>query len=124
LNALPADETGVFPDPTATIVQGREGFGTYTHLMKDLRLPTAANTNWLAVNQEERPVPGALYNQYTIEYVKPRGIMGQSAVGMLATSSTLHVFYVKQDLVANFEAAMVAAGLTITTQSLPTGYPL
>ncbi|GMO69531.1 MAG: hypothetical protein Nk1A_8700 [Endomicrobiia bacterium] len=73
---------------------GSEGFGTYTALIKDLRLPTAANTYWLAVNQEERPIPGALYNEYIINYVKDRGIMGQSAVGQLATSSTTHVFYV------------------------------
>lgn len=124
LTAFPADETGTFPDPNATIVQGREGFGTYTQLMKDLRLPTAANTNWLAVNQEERPIPGALYHQYTLEYVKARGIQGTDAVGDLVTSSTLHVFYVLESLAGSFEAAITAAGLLIDTQSNPAGYPL
>ncbi len=105
------------------VVQGREGFGTFTQITKDLRLPTAANTSWLALNQDERAVPGALYNQYTIEYVKPRGIQGTDAVGHLVTSSTLHVFYVKQDLVASWEAALASAGLTLTAQDKPTGYP-
>lgn len=123
LNAEVAGTGGVFPNPNATIVQGREGFGTFTHLMKDLRLPTAANTNWLAVNQEERPIPGELYNQYTFEYVRDRGKMGQSAVGMTATSSTIHVFYVKQSLATAFETALTSAGITLTTVNKPTGYP-
>lgn len=125
LEALPADETGAFPDPDATIVQGREGQGTYTHLMKDLRLPTAANTSWLSPNQEERPVPGALYDQFTIEYVKERGIQGTDAVGDLVTSATLHVFYVLQGATMStaFEAALTSAGLTVTDMDQPTGYP-
>lgn len=104
--AQEADETGTFPDPNNTLVQGREGFGTYTQITKDLRLPTMANTNWLAVNQEERAVPGALYDQYVIQYVKPRGIQGTDAVGDLVISSTDHVFFVKQDLVAAWETAL------------------
>jgi hypothetical protein len=100
-------------DAHGTIVQGREGFGTYTQLLKDLRLPTAANTTWLALNQEERPIPGELYNQYTIQYVKKRGIMGQSAVGELSASSTTHVFYVRQSLAGAFETAALAGGTGI-----------
>jgi hypothetical protein len=115
------------PNPKATIDQGREGFGTYTHLLKDLRLPTAANTNWLAINQEERPIPGELYNQYTLQYVKNRGIMGQSAVGSLAVSATNHVFYVRTTISTAFEAALAAAlvgsGVTISDVEGPAGYP-
>jgi hypothetical protein len=101
--------------------KGREGFGTYTQLLKDLRLPTAANTTWLALNQEERPIPGELYNQYTLQYVKNRGIMGQSAVGSLAVSSTSHVFYVRQSLATAFETVLKAAGLTILNVNGPGG---
>jgi hypothetical protein len=120
--ALPAAEDGTFPNAGGTIVQGREGFGTYTQLLKDLRLPTAANTNWLALNQEERPIPGELYDQYTLQYTKDRGLMGQSAVGQLATSSTTHVFYVRRGLTPNFDVVdEVAASYEVVEG--PAGYP-
>lgn len=115
-------------DAKYTIVQGREGFGTYTQLLKDLRLPTATNTNWLALNQEERPIPGELYNEYVLQYVKNRGIMGQSAVGSLAVSSTTHVFYVRQSLAVEWEGALKSAGIKIDPVEGPgkdlSAYPL
>lgn len=129
LVAYPADENGVFPDPDNTIVQGRLGFGTYEEITRNLRLPTAANTNWIAVNMDERAVPGALYDQYTIQYVKPRGIQGTDAVGDLVISSTDHVFLVRQDLVLDWETALanVAAATAdggITVIDGPGTYPL
>ena len=55
-------------DTKNTIVQGVEGFGTYQWVLKNLRLPTAANTRWTRIVQDEAPLLGAKYNQYTIEY--------------------------------------------------------
>lgn len=97
-------------DGKNTIVQGKEGFGTYTHLMKDFRLPTAANTRWNKIIVDETPIFGAKYNQYIIEYAVNRGIMGGDAVGELTRSKTIHVFYVNQAVAAEFEQAMAVLG--------------
>lgn len=102
--ALPADDPDY--DEVNTIVKSKEGFGTYWMILKDLRLPTLEARRFAALNEEELPVAGAKYNQYTIYYCKERGIMGGDAVGEVTKSMTTHVFYVKEDLAADFEAAL------------------
>ena len=102
--ALPADDPDY--DGQNTIVKSKEGFGTYWMILKDLRLPTLEARRFAALNEEELPVAGAKYNQYTIYYCKERGIMGGDAVGEVTKSMTTHVFYVKEDLAADFEAAL------------------
>lgn len=101
----------VFEDVTeGTITKSVEGFGTYTHILKDLRLPTIEARKFEAVNQEELPVPGAKYNQYIIEYKVDRGLFGGAAVGQQVTSKTTHVFYVLDSLATEFETALKALG--------------
>lgn len=102
--ALPTDDPDY--DGVNTIVKSKEGFGTYWMILKDLRLPTLEARRFAALNEEELPVAGAKYNQYTIYYCKERGIMGGDAVGEVTKSMTTHVFYVKKDLAADFEAAL------------------
>lgn len=102
--ALPADDPDY--DGVNTIVKSKEGFGTYWMILKDLRLPTLEARRFAALNEEELPVAGAKYNQYTIYYCKERGIMGGDAVGEVTKSMTTHVFYVKEDLASDFEAAL------------------
>ncbi len=85
---------------------GKEGFGTYPYLMHNLRLPTYARNRWEALNQDETPVVGAKYDQYTLYYCKNRGILGDNAVGDVVKSMTTHVFYVKTDISAQFESAI------------------
>lgn len=102
--ALPADDPDY--DGVNTIAKSKEGFGTYWMILKDLRLPTLEARRFAALNEEELPVAGAKYNQYTIYYCKERGIMGGDAVGEVTKSMTTHVFYVKEDLAADFEAAL------------------
>lgn len=103
--------------------QGKEGFGTYPFLLHNLRLPTYARNRWLALNQDETPIVGAKYNQYTIYYCVNRGILGDNAVGDLVTSRTTHVFYVKQDLASDFEAALAKVGTVITVNKVGTPDP-
>lgn len=93
-------------DEKFTIEQGVEGFGTYQWILKNLRLPTAARTSWTAINADEVPVIGAKYNEYIIRYCTNRGIMGGDAVGEVTKSLTTHVFYVNQNVSAEFEAAL------------------
>lgn len=86
--------------------EGKEGFGTYSFLLHNLRIPTFERTRYQGLNQEETPIPGVKYNQYTIHYCADRGILGLNAVGDTVKSVTTHVFYVRQDLADSFEAAL------------------
>ena len=102
---------------------GKEGFGTYPFLLHNLRLPTYARRRYLATNEDETPVIGAKYNQYTIYYCVNRGILGDNAVGDLVKSRTTHVFYVRQDLATEFEAALAKVGTVITVDKVGTPDP-
>ena len=102
---------------------GKEGFGTYPFLLHNLRLPTYARNRWLGLNQDETPIVGAKYNQYTIYYCVNRGILGDNAVGDIVKSRTTHVFYVKQDLADTFEAALDKVGTIITVNGKGTPDP-
>lgn len=101
-----------------TITKSVEGFGTYTHILKDLRLPTIEARRFEAVNQEELPIPGMKYNQYTIYYTVDRGLFGGAAVGQQVTSKTTHVFYVLESIAAKFEVELAVLG-TLTTEKKP-----
>ena len=86
---------------------GVNGFGTYSQLIKDLRLPTAVHNSWLSVQKDEMPIVGALYTQYIINYYAPSTANPSfTAVGNRSMSETTHVFWVKADKVAKFEALL------------------
>lgn len=95
-----------------TITPGNEGFGTFEWIMRNLRLPTAEQTRWNALYQDDRPMVGATYTQYTLEYCENRGILGGDAVGEETKSVTTHVFFVNQAVKTQFEAALTAADIT------------
>lgn len=105
------------------VVVGKNGFGTYSQLLKDLRLPTAAHTNWLSVQKEEMPIVGALYNQYIINYYAPSTANPSfTAVGNRSMSETTHVFWVKAELKDEWEEQLSKIdpegdGLTTITNS-------
>ena len=91
------------------VVAGRNGFGTYSQLLKDLRLPTAVHNNWLSVQKDEMPIVGALYTQYIINYYAPSMANPSfTAVGNRSMSETTHVFWVKSDLVEKWEEILAA----------------
>lgn len=92
---------------------GKEGFGTYSYLLHNLRLPTPANTRAFRVYEDEAPIVGAKYNQYTIHYCADRGQLGLNAVGDTTKSVTTHVFYVNQDVAASFETALGKIGTAV-----------
>lgn len=102
---------------------GKEGFGTYSFLLHNLRIPTHDRTRYLALNQDETPIIGAKYNQYTIYYCTNRGILGSNAVGDLVKSRTTHVFYVKSDLVSAFETALQKIGTIVPVTGPGTADP-
>ena len=111
--------------------KGVEGFGTYGWVLRNIKLPTHAHTTAFSPKQDEMPIPGAHYNQYTIHYCVNRGPLGLNAVGDTVKSVTTSVFYVNTALLgtdvdmsdetgdgeANFETALKkladAAGNTV-----------
>lgn len=108
-----ADSNGEFTFERGTqtpmdITMGNEGFGTYDKIIKDLRLPTAANLRWKRTMEDEMPAVGGEFNQYIITYCKKRGVMGLGAVGQLAKSFTTHVFWVQTGASATAFEAMLA----------------
>lgn len=100
---------------TGTLTVGKEGFGTVKQITKNLRLPTLANTNWTAINQEEKPVAGGQYTQYSLKIKTNRGSMGMNVVGQEVSSVTDHIFYVLSTLVSGFETALTNAGISIVS---------
>lgn len=108
-------------DPTKTATgikldeKGKNSFGTYSQIIKDLRLPTAANYQWTHIRQMETPIVGAIYNQYIVEYEAPATNDGLHAVGQRMTSHTVHVFWVKNDsnLISAWEAALGTVGTIV-----------
>lgn len=101
--------------------RGKNAFGTYSQIVKDLRLPTAANYQWSHIRQVETPIVGAVYNQYIIEYCAPSTNEGLGAVGARLESHTTHVFWVKNDpeLIAEWEEALGAIGFEAASVAEP-----
>lgn len=97
--------------------RGYNGFGTYSQIIKDLRLPTAANYNWTHIRQVETPVVGGVYDQYIIEYCAPASNYGTQFVGHKGMSNTTHVFWVLSGTEASteWEEALAGAGLEFST---------
>ena len=88
---------------------GVNGFGTYSQLLKDLRLPTPAHTGWNSVQKDEMPVVGETYTQYIITYYAPSMANPSfTAVGNRSMSETTHVFWVKSGLVTDWDKALEA----------------
>lgn len=106
-------------DPIALVKFGKNAFGTYSQIIKDLRLPTAANYQWSAIRQVETPIVGATYNQYIIEYHAPANSHPLSVVGGRLNSYTTHVFWVKNDteLVTAWETALKKVGTIIDSDT-------
>ena len=106
-------------DPIALVKFGKNAFGTYSQIIKDLRLPTAANYQWSAIRQVETPIVGATYNQYIIEYHAPANSHPLSVVGGRLNSYTTHVFWVKNDadLVSAWETALKKVGTIIDSDT-------
>ena len=96
--------------------KGANGFGTYSHIVRDLRLPTGANLAFNHLREDETPAPGTLYTQYVIEYEAPSLIRGTQVVGSVNRSHTQHVAWVAASEVSNFDALLKAAKLPGDTE--------
>lgn len=113
------DDTEVVLDIKPT-VKGQASFGTYSHIIKDIQLPTNENTRWLHLRQDETPVIGAIYDQFIIEYAAEANNRPLGAVGCEVKSHTTHTFWVKKEVSTAFKEMFSKSanlGITITNVS-------
>lgn len=100
------------------VTKGQASFGTYSHIIKDIQLPTNENTRWLHLRQDETPIIGAVYDQFIIEYAAEANNRPLGAVGCEVKSHTTHTFWVKKEVSTAFKdmfSKSANLGITITT---------
>lgn len=99
-------------------------FGTYNYLLHNLRLPTYENYRFTSQAAVEMPIAGAKYVQYCFLYCVPRpGLGGLSVAGQFNHSTTTHVFFVKEDLAADFEAMFANIVPVVSTTKMDIEHP-
>jgi len=100
-----ASATGV---SAINLTLGSEGAGTVAQILKNKRLLTDANLDPYGFDLDERPVPGALYDQYLVEYVTERRHIGSQVFGAIDHSLTSIVFFVRANATCEAEDASSA----------------
>lgn len=92
------------------VTDGKEPFATGGWLQENLRFPSYPNVRYAALNEDEYPIPGEIYVEYSFGYESPRpGLGGLSGVGMKIEALTRHIYYVRQSLVEQFESEIKKA---------------
>lgn len=114
-----AKATGV---SAISFTAGSEGAGTVALILKNKRLLTDANIDPYGYDLDERPVPGALYDQYLVEYVTERRHIGGQVFGAIDQSLTSFVFFVNQAVSAAF-ATELAKVATVDATNAETKLP-
>lgn len=105
-----------------TIVDGLEPFCTGQWLIENYRFPSYPNVRYAALNEDEYPIAGALYTEYTFTYCANRiGFGGISGVGQEVSAVTKHVLFVENSLVDDFEKVIEDAGIEIVGPDTPAG---
>lgn len=119
-------ETGFddLADNEVAILPGLEAFGDYNWLIHNLRLPTAANTNFWSFTKQmgELPIPGQEYTQFIVRMATKRDGIAGGVVGQRAVSVTTHVFYALGDAsTSNTPANLIKTALnTLATSASKT----
>ena len=90
-------------------MKGKQPFATGTWLLENQRLPNSNNFRYFGFN-DEMPIAGAIYVQYSFDYVSDRpGLGGHSGVGQGITAITNHTFFVIKSAAKDFETAFAGA---------------
>lgn len=102
----------VSEDWTATEFKpGTEGMGTVARLQKNNRVLTAANITPYGFDRDERPVPGGMYHQFTIQYISERRHQTAGVFGAIDRSLTTLVFFVLDADAAEFKSKLENLGV-------------
>ena len=97
-----------------TKVDGKEGFGTYWTMLKNIQIQNSNRTDIFSQdNDDTRLIPGASYTQYVLDYRHHRDITGMGAVGQELVSITKHIMWVNDDLVEEFDAMLSSADVIV-----------
>lgn len=98
---------------------GKKGFGDTPHMLQSIAIPTYENTRHFGILKDERPIVGAAYTQYTLKY---EVLSGEDDIWNSAKkATTTHVFWVIKDLVADFDAAVLAVAKEGNFKLVPAG---
>lgn len=111
-SVLPSEGQYVVSTVVGTIAKtdNEVPFATGDWLIENLRFPSYPNTRYNSINEDEKPVPGQLYTQYSFRYIAERkNLSGIGSVGQRLVSITNHVFYIPSTLEATFEAKLKTA---------------
>ena len=85
------------------VKEGKQPFATGTWLLENQRLPNSNNFRYFGFN-DEMPIAGAIYVQYSFDYRSERpGLGGHSGVGQEIAAITSHTFFVEQNAAPKFE---------------------
>ena len=106
-NSLIQPEYKVVSTGFTVITPGKVGFGDDAYMIASIMVPTTENTRAFGINQEERPILGGNYSQFTLRYDIPKD--SNDGIWTGARSITTHVFYVKSDLVNAFRTEIAKA---------------
>lgn len=96
------------------IEDNKEDFATGEWLVENLRFPTYPNIRYASASEDERPVNGTTYVEFSFSYQSPRpGLGGMSGVGQGMTAVTRHIYYVPAAEADAFEKLLKDAGLEV-----------
>jgi hypothetical protein len=107
---------------------GKSGFGTDAWMAQKIVIPTLERARTFGISQDERPIIGGNYSQYTLRYSIDKD--GTDGIVGGGKSITTHVFYVLSTLVSAFETELGKLSISVpnllsvagaTTTTLSTG---
>ena len=85
-----------------------EDFATGEWIVENLRFPTYPNIRYASPAEDERPIAGNTYVEFSFAYQSPRpGLGGASGVGQAMTAVTRHIYYVPAGAEADAFKAML-----------------
>lgn len=101
-----------------SVEDNREDFATGEWLAENLRFPTYPNIRYASASEDERPVNGTTYVEFSFSYQSPRpGLGGMSGVGQGMTAVTRHIYYVPAgDEADAFKTQLMTAGLSVVVK--------
>lgn len=101
----------------AVVTNAVQPFGDYGWMIRNFILPTTENRAIWGIHEEDQPIVGGKYNQYTITICNRVGVQGSDHVGDVVHAETVHVFYVLDSLSTEFEAALQKVGTIVDARA-------
>ena len=103
-----------------TITDNVLPFATAEWLVENLRFPTYPNIRYASASEDERPIPGEVYTEYSFLYKSPRpGFGGQSGVGQDMAAVTRHIIYVPSAEKEAFETKLTTFNIGLNIKEAP-----